>query len=73
MRRLKVIDVEFWIEVVILKLVTWMNRLDIWINNSNNSALEYRPLKAELLLRQTASCQIAMSQKFACVVYKEKW
>ena len=30
-----------------------MNRLDIWINNSNSSDLiEYRPLKAELLLRQ---------------------
>ena len=32
-----------------------MNRLDIWINNSNNSELEYRSLKAELLLRQSSS------------------
>ena len=32
-----------------------MNRLDIWINNSNNSELEYWPLTAEFLLRQSSS------------------
>ena len=33
-----------------------MNRLDISINNSNNSNLvEYRPLKTELLLKQSSS------------------
>ena len=30
---------ELRLVIVILKLVTWMNRLDIWINNSNNSEL----------------------------------
>ena len=28
---------ELRLVIVILKLVTWMKRLDIWINNSNNS------------------------------------
>ena len=30
---------ELRLVIVILKLVTWMNGLDIWINNSNNSEL----------------------------------
>ena len=30
---------ELRLVIVILKLVTWMNRPDIWVNNSNNSEL----------------------------------
>ena len=30
---------ELRLVIVILKLVMWMNKLDIWINNSNNSEL----------------------------------
>ena len=45
---------ELRLVIVILKLVTWMNRLDIWITiiqKIQNFVVEFRPLKAELLLR----------------------
>ena len=53
--RFKVIDPEFELRLVtvILKLVMWMNRLDIWIKMIQNF-VEFRPVKAELLLRKSS-------------------
>ena len=48
---------ELRLVIVILKLVMWMNRLDIWITiiQKIENFVEFRPLKAELLLRQSSS------------------
>ena len=48
---------ELRLVIVILKIVTWMNRLDIWITiiQKNQNFVEFRPLKDELLLRQSSS------------------
>ena len=58
MPRFRVIDVEFWI--VILKLVMWMNISDISVTVIQiiQSFAELRPLKAELLLRQSSSSEV---------------
>ena len=48
---------ELRLVIAILKLVTWMNRLDIWITiiQKIHNFVEFRPLKAELILRQSFS------------------
>ena len=48
---------ELSLVIVILKLVMRMNRLDIWIAMIQviQNFVEFRPLKAELLLRQSSS------------------
>ena len=45
---------EFRLVIVILKLLMWMNRLDIWITLVQK-CVEFRPLKDELLWRQGSS------------------
>ena len=49
-------DQTYWLVIVILKLVIWMNRLDIRITiiQTVQNFVEFRPLKAELLLRQSS-------------------
>ena len=48
---------ELRLVIVILKLVTWMNRLHIWITiiQKIQNFVEFRSLKAELFLRQSSS------------------
>ena len=48
---------ELRLVILILKLVMWMNGLDIWITiiQKIQNFVEFRPLKAELLLRQSSS------------------
>ena len=50
-------NLELRLVIVILKLVMWMNRLDISITIIEiiQNFAELRPLKAELLLRQSSS------------------
>ena len=47
---------ELRLVIVILKLVMWMNRLDIWITIIQiiQNFVEFRPLKVELLLRESS-------------------
>ena len=48
---------ELRLVILILKLVMWMNGLDIWITiiQKIQNFVEFRPLKAELLSRQRSS------------------
>ena len=48
---------ELRLVILILKLVMWMNGLDIWITiiQKIQNFVEFRPLRAELLLRQSSS------------------
>ena len=62
---------ELRLVIVILKLVMWMNRLDIWITIIQiiQNFVEFRPLKAELLLRQSSSsgAHLGWSVRKVCV------
>ena len=61
---------ELRLVIVILKLVMWMNRLDIWITIIQLIQLvEFRPLKAELSLRQSSSsgAHLGWSVRKVCV------
>ena len=57
--------------IVILTLVMWTNRLDIWITIIQiiKDFVEFRPLKAELLLRQGSSsgAHLGWSVRRVCV------
>ena len=48
---------ELRLVIVILKLITWINRPNIWIIiiQKIQNIVEFPPLKAELLLRQSSS------------------
>ena len=52
-------NLEFRLMIVILKLVMEINSLDIWIAiiQTIQNFVEFRPLKAELLLRQSFSSE----------------
>ena len=49
--------------IVVLKLAIWMNRLDILITIIQiiQNFAELRPLKAELLLRQSSSSEVYLA------------
>ena len=49
--------------IVVLKLAMWMNRLDISITIIQiiQNFAELRPLKAELLLRQSSSSEVYLA------------
>ena len=49
--------------IVVLKLAIWMNRLDISITIIQiiQNFAELRPLKAELLLRQSSSSEVYLA------------
>ena len=64
-------DRTYWLVIVILKLVMWMNRVDIRITiiQTVQNFVEFRPLTAELLLRQS-SCSgvhLVWSVRKVCV------
>ena len=50
---------ELRLVIAILKLVTWVNRLDIWITiiQKIHNFVEFQPLKVELILRQSFSSE----------------
>ena len=62
---------ELRLVIVILKLVMWMNRIDIRITiiQTVQNFVEFRPLKAQLLLRQSSSSGVHLgsSVKKVCV------
>ena len=49
-------DRAYWLVIVILKLVMWINRLDILITIIQivKNFVEFPPFKVELLLRQSS-------------------
>ena len=53
-------DRTYWLVIVILKLVIWMNRVDIRITiiQTVQNFVEFRPLKDELLSRQSSSSMV---------------
>ena len=53
-------DQTYWLVIVILKLVIWMNRVDIRITiiQTVQNFVEFRPLKDELLSRQSSSSMV---------------
>ena len=64
-------DQTYWLVIVILKLVIWMNRVDIRITiiQTVQNFVEFRPLKDELLSRQSSSSMIhfGWSVRTVCV------
>ena len=69
---------ELRLVIAILKLVTWMNRLDIWITiiQKIHNFVEFWPLKAELILRQSFSSgtHLDWSVRQVCVLLgKNGW
>ena len=79
----KVIDAEFWIEISDSEFETSdvMNRLDIWIKIIQiiQNLVEFRPLKAELLLRQCSSLEAHLNwsvlEVYLCGLFQshKKW
>ena len=62
---------ELRLVILILKLVMWMNGLDIWITiiQKIQNFVEFRPLKIEFLLRQSTSsgAHVDWSVRKVCV------
>ena len=67
-------NVELRLVIVILKLVPWMNRLDIWIKNSNSSELDWISTSESWIIVKTKFF-LWGSFRLECqksLVYKEK-